>query len=52
MGTERLLKDWNSSIYAFFKPTPDVDHIDGHQAHVFECNARHWKGKGQYGWHV
>ena len=52
MGTERLSKDWNSPIYAFFKPMPDVDHIDGCRAHVFECNAKHCKGKGQHGRHV
>ncbi|KAH9990135.1 hypothetical protein BJV77DRAFT_963587 [Russula vinacea] len=25
---KRLAKDWNSPIYAFFKPIPFVDHID------------------------
>jgi hypothetical protein len=49
-----LEKDWNSPLYAFFKLTPLIDHIDGHHAHVFECGVKHCKGKGrngQYVWH-
>ncbi|KAH9058096.1 hypothetical protein EDB87DRAFT_1578247 [Lactarius vividus] len=44
----RLSKDWNSTVYAFFKPLPTVEHIDHHHVHVFECRALHCKGKGKY----
>jgi hypothetical protein len=49
---EQLSKDWNSPIYAFFQLTPLINHIDGHCLHIFECNAKHCKGKGQNGRHV
>jgi len=38
--TERLMKEWNSLIYAFFHPTPAIEIINGHHAHVFECMAK------------
>ena len=43
---ERFSKDWNSPIYVFFKPTPSIEYIKEHRVHVFECNAKHCKGKG------
>ena len=46
---ERLMKQWNTSIYAFFKPIPIIDHIDGQRAHIFECNAKTCIGKGKNG---
>jgi hypothetical protein len=49
---ERLSKDWNSPIYAFFKPIPLIDHINGRRLHIFECNAKRCNGKGQNGRHV
>ncbi|KIM35210.1 hypothetical protein M413DRAFT_79628, partial [Hebeloma cylindrosporum] len=35
-----------SPIYAFFKPTPMIKYINRRCVHVFECNAKHCKGKG------
>jgi hypothetical protein len=46
---EQLMKQWNTSIYAFFKPIPIIDHIDGQHAHIFECNAKTCIGKGKNG---
>jgi len=43
---ERLSKDWNSPIYVFFKPMPSIEYIKERRVHVFECNAKHCKGKG------
>ena len=50
MSVERLLKDWNAPIYAFFKPTPLIDYVDNRRVHVFVCTALHCKGK--FGRHV
>ena len=50
--TEHLAKDWNSPIYAFFKPIPFVDHIDGRRVHIFECGAKPCKRKGRNGQYV
>jgi hypothetical protein len=49
---EQLIKQWNTPIYAFFKPTPAIDQIEGHHAHMFECSAKICKGKGNYGQHI
>ncbi|KAG2041383.1 hypothetical protein BDR03DRAFT_856431 [Suillus americanus] len=38
--TERLMKEWNSPIYAFFDPTPTIEIIDGRRAHGFKCIAK------------
>jgi hypothetical protein len=46
-NVERLMKQWNTPIYAFFKPTPLIEHIDGRRAHVFECSAKNCKGKSK-----
>ncbi|KAG2032501.1 hypothetical protein BDR03DRAFT_935937 [Suillus americanus] len=37
---ERLMKDWTSPIYAFFKPTPGIEYNDGCHCHMFKCTAR------------
>lgn len=39
--------DWNAPIYAFFHPIPAIEYIDGRRAHVFSCNAKTCKGKGE-----
>jgi hypothetical protein len=46
MTLERISKEWNSPIYVFFKPIPSIEYIDERRIHVFECSARHCKGKG------
>ncbi|KAF9559743.1 hypothetical protein CPC08DRAFT_615692, partial [Agrocybe pediades] len=43
---ERLMKDWNAPIYAFFKPTPSIEYINDRRVHVFECVALKCHGKG------
>lgn len=35
----------HESIYVFFKPTPSIEYINERRVHVFECNAKHCKGK-------
>ena len=40
------MKDWNSPIYAFFKPIPSIEYIKDRRLHTFTCNAKHCKGKG------
>ena len=52
MSIERLSKDWNAPIYAFFKPTPLIDYVDNRRVHAFVCTALHCKGKGKFGQHV
>lgn len=37
---ERLMKEWNSPIYAFFDPTPIIETVNGRRAHAFKCMAR------------
>ncbi|KAI0270918.1 hypothetical protein BGY98DRAFT_883170, partial [Russula aff. rugulosa BPL654] len=46
--TDRLSKDWNAPIYAFFHPVPSIDYVGNpsRRIHVFECNAKSCKGKG------
>ncbi|KAG2114231.1 uncharacterized protein F5147DRAFT_743971 [Suillus discolor] len=39
------MKDWNSPVYAFFNPTPEIIEIDGCRAHNFKCQARNCKTK-------
>ena len=35
--------------YAFFKPLLIIDYVAGRRTHIFECNAKLCKGKGQNG---
>jgi hypothetical protein len=44
-----LKKDWNAPIYAFFKPSPGIEYVNGRRIHVFECTAKHCRGKGKGG---
>ena len=43
--SERMMKDWNTPIYAFFEPLPKVIVKDGCRAHKFMCFARGCKAK-------
>ncbi|KAF9230693.1 hypothetical protein BU15DRAFT_56970, partial [Melanogaster broomeanus] len=36
----RLMKDWNSPIYAFYEPVPTIEYENGRRCHVFKCTAR------------
>ena len=49
---ERLQKEWTAPIYAFFKPKPIIESIDGRRVHVFVCNAKACKAKGKFGRNV
>ncbi|KAG1861978.1 hypothetical protein C8R48DRAFT_583107, partial [Suillus tomentosus] len=42
---ERLMKEWNSPVYAFFDPTPHIVEIADCHAHEFKCQARGCKVK-------
>ncbi|KAG1740362.1 hypothetical protein EDB19DRAFT_1828564 [Suillus lakei] len=42
---KRLMNDWNSPVYAFFDPTPQIIEIDGRRAHDFKCQAKRCKTK-------
>ena len=35
-----LSKEWDSPVYAFFKPTPMIEYVDCRKAHVFQCAAK------------
>ncbi|KAF9471925.1 hypothetical protein BDN70DRAFT_819381, partial [Pholiota conissans] len=44
---ETLKKDWTSYIYAFFKPDPLIEFVNGRECHAFVCVicvATHCKG--------
>jgi len=32
-------------IYAFFRPVPDIEYVEGHHSHVFQCAAKSCKQK-------
>ena len=36
-----MAKDWNSPIYAFFSPIPNIKDTDGWQCHTFKCLGKH-----------
>ena len=40
-----------SPIYVFFKPTPAIEYIKDRRVHVFQCDAKYCKGRGN-GRHV
>ena len=54
VNIDRLAKDWNALIYAFFHPIPSIDYIGNPawRVHVFECNAKACNGKGTSRRHV
>lgn len=47
MHTGRMIKRWNSPVYAFFHPIPKIEKVSGRRCHVFECYAAFCKGKGR-----
>ncbi|KAI6018856.1 hypothetical protein EDC04DRAFT_2576194 [Pisolithus marmoratus] len=42
------MKEWTSSIYAFFSPVPAIAYVNGRHCHVFKClgksckHSMHW----------
>jgi hypothetical protein len=51
---DRLLKEWNAPVYAFFNPVPSIDYVGNppRRVHIFECNAKACIGKGMNRRHV
>ena len=49
LGThiERLSKDWTAPIYAFFKPNPLIEYVEGRRCHAFQCLAKNCKQKSR-----
>ncbi|KAG2029152.1 hypothetical protein BDR03DRAFT_936878 [Suillus americanus] len=39
------MNDWNSPVYVFFDPVPQIIKIDGRRAHDFKCQAMRCKTK-------
>jgi hypothetical protein len=39
--------DWIAPIYAFFKPMPLIEYVDGRRCHAFQCLAKHCKQKSR-----
>jgi hypothetical protein len=39
-NTERMWRQWNSAVYAFFEPVPSIDYIKGRKCHTFQCSAK------------
>ena len=39
------MEEWNSPIYVFFSPVPEIVYVDNHQAHKFKCLERGCKQK-------
>jgi hypothetical protein len=54
VNIDRLAKDWNAPIYAFFHPIPSIDYVGNpaRRVHVFECNTKACNGKGTSRRHV
>lgn len=46
---EWLSQKWTSPIYVFFWPTPRIEYINSHRVHVFQCAAKHCKGRNGRG---
>lgn len=34
---ERMMQDWNSVTYSFYRPIPKIEIKNGRRAHLFEC---------------
>ncbi|KAF9471532.1 hypothetical protein BDN70DRAFT_819880 [Pholiota conissans] len=37
--TEKMSKTWTSPVYAFFKPIPIIEYVNGCHCHTFKCTA-------------
>jgi hypothetical protein len=37
MRIEKMSKQWTSPAYAFFKPVPVIDYVNGRRCNVFKC---------------
>jgi hypothetical protein len=42
---EQLSKKWTVPVYVLFRLMPRIEYVDSHRVHVFECAAKHCKGK-------
>ena len=45
---ERLSKKWDAPVYAFFKPEPTIEYVDGRKAHIFECAVKSCRSKSKF----
>ncbi|KAG6863163.1 hypothetical protein C0991_007826 [Blastosporella zonata] len=46
MELEKMQKAWRTSVYAFFKPDPEIVYNKfGRKSHVFTCTAKHCHAK-------
>ena len=36
----KMMKEWNSPVYAFFQPIPTIEKVGKQYSHVFKCCAR------------
>ena len=43
-----MMRDWNSPVYAFFGPMPDIVYVDNWRCHIFKCLV---KGCDHKVWH-
>lgn len=41
------MKDWVAPVYAFFKPDPLVEYVEGRRCHAFQCIAKCCKQKSR-----
>ena len=41
------MKEWMAPIYAFFKPIPNIEYVDGCHSHSFQCAAPECKHKSR-----
>ena len=40
-----MMKEWNSPVYSFFTPVPDIEYINKQHCHLFGCLAKGCKHK-------
>ncbi|KIK34542.1 hypothetical protein CY34DRAFT_26828 [Suillus luteus UH-Slu-Lm8-n1] len=36
----RMMREWNSPVYAFFDPTSIIETVNGRRAHAFKCMGK------------
>ncbi|KAI0731270.1 hypothetical protein C8Q76DRAFT_793347 [Earliella scabrosa] len=36
---EHMMSKWDSLIYAFFQPIPEIEYVNGCRSHIFKCAA-------------
>ena len=41
------MKEWMAPIYAFFKPIPNIEYVDGHRSYSSQCAVPECKHKSR-----